>query len=215
MEMENQNFQFDYSTSEDEPLTLPHFDEEETIQSARPVVPLHEVRKASLVRQRWLLGVGLFLAAVLGAVAASLIYSSHGERAQDSATAANVAVPAKSPDFVAPAGEASGANLNPDEAVALENEPKKATDVEKRDVRQPPPNKSPAKTAARDKQVEKVGQQPEVKNREPQDLRSDQQWRRQQRREARYLRRQRRVQERQQGDDLTRIREIFEGSPRP
>jgi hypothetical protein len=210
--MEYQDFQRDHSLTEDEPLTLPHFDEEATLQSARPVVPLHEVRKASRVRQRWLLGSALFLAAVLGAVTASLIYNSRGQSIQDPTTAANEAVPAQSPDFVAPAGEASGATLNPDEAVALESGAITATKVEKTpaDVRQPPPIKN---TAHRE-QIDKLVPQPQVEDRQREDLLMEQQWRRQ-RREARHLRRQRRVEGRQPKDDLTRIREIFEGSPRP
>ena len=63
------------SPASDEPLSLPHFDEEATLQSARPVVPLHEVKAQGRSRRRWLLGGALALAATLGAVTASLIYS--------------------------------------------------------------------------------------------------------------------------------------------
>ena len=209
--MENQEFQFDRQFSEDEPLTLPHFDEEATIQSARPVVPLRDVRKST--RRSWLSVLAVILAAALGVVAASLIYSSRKEQAQD-LTGAKQTFPAKSPDFVAPSGEAGGATLNRDQSVALEGEPTTEISVEKTDLRQP----TPIKRAARRAPVEKVEQEskPEAQteDREHEDFPAEDQSRRQQRREARQLMRQRRVEERR-GNDLTRIREIFVGSRRP
>ncbi len=64
--MENRVLALNDSLAEEEPLTLPHFDDEATVQSARPVVPLHEVRRASRSKNKMLLGAALCLAALVG-----------------------------------------------------------------------------------------------------------------------------------------------------
>ena len=124
--MDEQDFSQDYSIADEEPLTLPHFDDESTLQSARPVVPLHEVKRASLVRRKLLLGGALLVAAVIGAGAASLIYDQRSPSNQETAnTTADEEIPTAA-DVPAPVGEASGAKINPEETVAIARESGKA-----------------------------------------------------------------------------------------
>lgn len=209
--MENRNLALEYSLPEEEPLTLPHFDDEVTVQSARPVVPLHEVESSSRSRQKKLLIASLCLAALVGAVAASFVFS---DRAQDVEESATVTIPESSEDgstgFIAASGEAGGATVDPSETIATDIETTRVDRTEDEPEVQTPTIVSrpqPVKNARVPKPVEK-----DVKTEaEPEDLEADErQTRREERREARRLRRERRA-----GDGLTRIREIFEGSPRP
>ncbi len=214
--MENRDLALDDSFAGEETLTLPHFDDEATVQSARPVVPLHEVRRTSRSKQKMLLGAALCLAAIVGAVAASLIFSDHARPVEESAKSA---IPRSSEEasngFITPSGEASGATVDPNETVAVD---KSAATTDSTDEvveaqsappvgrQQPIRNSSGSRPIERP--VEKVVSrpEPEVEDREADERAA----RREERREARRMRRERRA-----GDGLTRIREIFEGSPRP
>ena len=198
----------DFSLEQSEELTVPHFDDEETIQSARPVVPLHEVRKASLTKQRLLLGGALCVAAVVGALTASWL--SGLQRVPES-TSTNEQSSLTS-DFV-PSGEAGGATVDPNEAVALDSEA--TSDPDGLTVERKPTNvrRTPNKNTPTPKKIEKVI--PQVSESDNQSVPSDEELFRERRREARRLRRERRVDERRSADGLTRIREIFEGPQRP
>ena len=211
--MENQHFSFDQSTSEAEPLTLPHFDDEATVQSARPVVPLHEVKRIALTRRNIFLGVALCLAAVVGALVASLIYSQPTQRAPEAATATiPEANTTDSEDFVAPSGEASGSTVNPQDAVASNTETASSdeADSERTVNRVISRDRQPRMGNPREKRPDLVVSQPKIQDRSDFDVRAEEEMLRAQRREARRARRERRA-----NDGLTRIREIFEGSPRP
>lgn len=208
--MENRDLALDGSLAEEEPLTMPHFDDEATVQSARPVVPLDEVRRASRSKQKMLLGAALCLAAVVGAFAASLFFS---DRAQPSEESAAATTPQSSEEasngFITPSGEASGATVDPNETVAIDTAaaaPDRADEV--LEVRSSPVSHQPVMNSRVSKPVEKAVPRPEP---EAEDQEADERAeRREERREARRLRRERRA-----DDGLTRIREIFEGSPRP
>jgi cytoskeletal protein RodZ len=210
--MENRDLALDESFAENEPLTLPHFDEEATVQSARPVVPLDEVRRASRSRQKLLLGAALCLAAVVGAIAASLIFSDRPQPSEESATST---IPHSSEEasngFITPSGEASGATVDPNETVAIDTAaatPDRSDETLEVQASPRVSRQQPVRNSRVSKPVEKVASRPEP---EPEDLEADERAaRREERREARRLRRERRA-----GDGLTRIREIFEGSPRP
>ena len=202
----------------DEPLSLPHFDEEATLQSARRVVPLHEVKARGRFRRRWLLGGALALAATLGAATASLIYSPGSQPEEASVVDTNADSTPAAGDFVSPSGEASGSSVNPSDAAISEPEPEKvATASETNEtsnsavrVRKQVPQNSVRR------QSDRAAVSPIVDQvREDEILAEEMELRREQRREARRLRRERRVTERNSGEGLTRIREIFEGSPRP
>ena len=212
--MENLDSAVNDSLAEEGALALPHFDDEATVQSARPVVPLHEVRKASRSKRRLILGAALCMSAFVGAVAASLVYSNRAQRAEESATAASSeAAQESAAGFTTPSGEASGAIVNPDEAVAGDTEAATATRGDDRPEVQNSTRagRQPVKNTRVSQRVERVVSPPEPQDREV----TEEEMRREERREARRLRRERRINERRPGDGLTRIREIFEGSPRP
>ena len=207
--MENRDLALNDSFAEDEPLTLPHFDEEATVQSARPVVPLDEVRRASRSKQKLLLGAALCLAAVVGAVAASLVFSDRPQTSEESATS-TIPSDEASNGFITPSGEASGATVDPNETVAIDTSAATSDSADELGVQSAPrvSRQQPVRNSRVSKPIEKVVSRPEP---EAEDLEAeDRAARREERREARRLRRERRA-----GDGLTRIREIFEGSPRP
>jgi hypothetical protein len=208
--MDNRHPESNDLLAEDE-LTLPHFDDEATVQSARPVVPLHEVRKASRSKRRIILGIALCLSSLVGAVAASLVYSNREQPVEESATATiPESAQDSSPNFIAPSGEASGAIVNPEEALAADTGAATENQSDRVAVQtSAAANRQPVRNTRVSKPVEKELIQPEPQDREA----DEQELLREERREARRLRRERR--ERRAGDGLTRIREIFEGSPRP
>ena len=212
--MENQDFSFDQSVSEEEPLTLPHFDDEATVQSARAVVPLHEVKRAALTRRHLLLGAALGLAAVVGALVASLIYSQPVQRAPEATTATIANSTSNSADdFVTPSSEASGSTVNPHDVAAPNTETTAKNDggSERTVTKFVSSNRQPTIRPSRvEKRPEEAVSEPEIQDRRDLDIRAEDEGPRQQRREARRARRERRA-----SDGLTRIREIFEGSPRP
>ncbi|HKR59534.1 MAG TPA: hypothetical protein VJS64_07350 [Pyrinomonadaceae bacterium] len=209
--MENQDFSLDLS--EEEPLTLPHFDDEETIQSARPVVPLHEVERASRTKHRLLLAGALCAATLVGALTASLITGPR--RVQDSRTANNEGTPITSGDFVAPSSEGGGATVNPNEAIMLDSDATSSTDDSRVESGVRSVRRQQTQIARATKKVEKVAQAPQVPEPDDESVSSDGESQRESWREARRLRRERRINARRAGDGLTRIQEIFEGSPRP
>src|SRR6266576_518125 len=72
------------------PLTEPHFDEEATVLSARPVVPLAEIKEEERSRKRLLMGLAMAGSLMLGALATSFVYKQRGERQSE---AVGTAVP--------------------------------------------------------------------------------------------------------------------------
>ena len=212
--MENQDFSFDQSASEEEPLTIPHFDDEATLQSARPVVPLHEVKRAALAKRHLLLGAALCLAAVFGALVAFLISRQPAQRASEvTTTTISDSTPIAPDDFVTPSSEASGSTVNPHDAAAsnIETAAKNDGGSERTVTKVVSSSRQPTIRPSRvEKRPEEAVSEPEIQDRRDRDIRADDEMLRQQRREARRARRERRA-----SDGLTRIREIFEGSPRP
>lgn len=207
--MENRDFAIDDSSAAEEPLTFPHFDDEATVQSARPVVPLDEVRRASRSK-KMLLGAALCLATIVGAVAASFVLSHRPQPLEGSATAT---IPESSQEastgFIPPSGEASGATVDPNETVAVDTAATTDRTTNGIEVQPSSPvsRQQSIRNSRESKPVERVVRpEPEAEDYEAEERAA----RREERREARRLRRERRA-----SGGLTRIREIFEGSPRP
>ena len=71
-------------------LGEPHFDEEATVLSARPVVPLQEIEAEERSRKRLIVGLAMACSLVMGALAATLIYKQRGE---EQSTTISTAVP--------------------------------------------------------------------------------------------------------------------------
>src|SRR5512132_779890 len=64
----------------DSQLSEPHFDEEATLLSARPVVRLSDVRTEARSGKRLAFGLAMVIAVMAGAFAASLIYKQRGQK---------------------------------------------------------------------------------------------------------------------------------------
>jgi len=191
----------------DPDLSLPHFDEDATLLSARPVVPLNEVKSETRSRRRVIFGLTILAAILLGAISATLLLMQSGQNPESMAET----------EVVQPTVSAAGGSTSEsaEARVPIAREPfgdSPAKEVTDRDVS----TKKRSTTAVLRSAVKpaRVGspdrdRDEDLDNNERELRRSD---RKNARREARRERRDRRE---QRGDDLLRIREIFEGSPRP
>ncbi len=184
----------------------PHFDDEQTLLSARPVVPLETINARVKNRRYWLLAGALAIAMMLGAgsalVASYLRFRSVPEAAneipQEEITPAPLAV-AESVPSESPVTEESV-----EEPVAVAVEPKKESSVKRRTiVRRTPELDGP-------RNEPEVGDEDEL-SRIREAVLYDQ-W---QERRARRVRRERRKLERYNHRDLSNLDEIFEGRKKP
>ncbi len=208
--MEKNYSSTDHSPVFDQDLSLPHFDEDATLLSARPVVPLHEVKSETRSR-RVIFGLTILAAILLGAISATLLLMQHRHN-PESVAETEVSEPA-----VSSSGAAGGSTAKPAEStVQLAREP----------VAEPPAKEAPGdrdvttkkrSTAAILRNTVKPARAGSPNRERDQDFENDdRELRRSERRNARQEeRRQRRDRREQRGEDLLRIREIFEGSPRP
>lgn len=192
----------------DRALSLPHFDEDATLLSAQPVVPLREVN-AKMRFRRAILGLTVVAAILVGAISGTLLLlrsyqnSQRASEAESNQPALSSAVPAGGP--TAESAEATMPEADTGEKPRTKNVPNASDSLIKRRIRTevlPAPPK-PARAANPESDRQEYLQDDERELR-----RAD---RRNARREARRELRQRRD---RQADDLLRIREIFEG-PRP
>jgi hypothetical protein len=189
------------------PLGEPHFDEEATVLSARPVVPLQEIKAEEQSRKRLIVGLAMACSLTMGALAATLIYKQRGE---GQSTAISTAVPgaagmvvdhpASSPAAAEVGGGAVGDTLP--EAGATTAETKSVPSV----------SGSTASTAVelqRKKNLPEQVEELEVTRAARIDSR------RLRRRLERQAWRESGGRQRKTSDDLLRIRDIFEGPTRP
>lgn len=208
--MEKNYSSTDHSPVLDQDLSLPHFDEDATLLSARPVVPLHEVKSETRSMRRVIFGLTILAAILLGAISATLLLMQNGH-SPESVAETEVSEPA-----VSSSGAAGGSTVKPAEStVQLVREP----------VAEPPANEAPGdrdvttkrRSAAILRNTVKPAKAGSPNRERDQDFENDdRELRRSERRNARQEeRRQRRDRREQRGDDVLRIREIFEGSPRP
>jgi cytoskeletal protein RodZ len=211
-------------------LSEPHFDEEATILSARPVVPLHEIQATERSSKRLTFGLALIAALMIGALGATLIYRQRGQIATTETV--DTAVPETSQNTKQGNEAAAGASVSdagggasetPASAVAVS--PPKTSDApasEWRDSAAARPRKS-ATTVVQSPVKSAEARSIETQRDEVSDPEAIRAQRRAERIEARRQRRQaqreawgevrsRRV---QRTDDLLRIRDIFEGPRRP
>ena len=199
-------------------LNEPHFDEEATVLSAKPVVPLEEIKTRETSKKRLVLGAAMLFAVLVGAVGGVFVYKQRSEN-ETNATALTA-----NPEIEGSAG-ALGEPATADQSLAEagsgvlpESEPRQ---VSKSRTQTTVPKSVPAVPAA-----EKTNKR--VKHGESDDAiiadRDDdeRELRRQQRIEARQMRRRGEWVDMREGrrrrnnsDDLLRIRDIFEGPRRP
>lgn len=215
--MEHEQTLTKQSMASDEPLSLPQFDEEATLLSARPVVPLHEVKVGLRSRSRMVFGLAFVAALAVGAVGALVIHQ-HGERPEQTSAAESATEPAAPVDSFPASGAVGGSEIVSTQPVISVVEPTVATGTDASK------EASSARTpTGAQKQLPRISRsvvRPDTAALIAQDSEEDPhneeiELRREERRETRRLRRERRNSRVGRGDDLMRIREIFEGSPRP
>jgi hypothetical protein len=188
------------------PLGEPHFDEEATVLSARPVVPLEEINAEEQSRKRLIVGLAMACSLMMGALAATLIYKQRGE---GQSTAISTAVPGAA-GMVVDDPVSSPANAEVKGAAVGTLPEAGATTAENKSI----PQASSSRTSTAVELQRKKNLPQEVEDR---DLA------RAERIDARRLRRRLERQAwresggrpRKTSDDLLRIRDIFEGPSRP
>jgi predicted RNase H-like nuclease (RuvC/YqgF family) len=191
----------------------PHFDDERTLLSARPVVPLEKIDAKARHRRQWFLGGAFAIAMMLGA--ASALLASYLKLRNVPQTAAELSV---EPD-IAPAAVAvvDGA---PVETPIAESENLETSE----EIATPPVMPKKASVPKRRAVVAEHNPEP-VEDRDTRQMNEDDdlerirdavlydQW--QERRARRATRRERRRAERYNHRDLSNLNEIFEGRRRP
>jgi hypothetical protein len=201
---------------DDAPLAEPHFDEEATVLSARPVVPLKEI-KAERSAKQLLFGLAIAGSLMLGALAATLIYKRSGT-GQTSATntvasgAAGVAVeaPATSAPAIEPIG---GAVPETPPQTEISTAVKKAVPPASNNASNDASHSASHSTAP---EVDTSRSTPSTELEETELTRDARiEARRLRRRAERQARREAAGRPRRSADDLLRIRDIFEGPSRP
>jgi hypothetical protein len=192
--------------SDNLPLTEPHFDEEATLLSARPVVPLEEIKNGQRLGSRLVFGLAIIASLILGALGAKFIYRSGNEATvvvSDAAQggAASIDEPAQAPSIVEGAAGATTEGLpSATNATSAEVKTEPQTAVNSEPVR---------KAVKRQKATVQSSDESEFQQeRRSADHRFERDRERDERRETRWRRR-------RSADGLTRIREIFEGPTRP
>jgi hypothetical protein len=180
--------------SAESPLTQPHFDDETTLLSARPVVPLDEVRAEARSGRRLVVGLAIMAALMVGVLGAILVYKQPGKKQATAILATN------NPTSEQPTQQASA-------AIDTSEESKAQTAT----MAKPAPPISPGAELGSGSETDQ--NLTKNQNNERERLRAE-------RMETRHPRRlaegkEARRHKNQPSDDLLRIREIFEGSPRP
>jgi len=195
-------------------LPEPHFDEEATVLSARPVVPLDEVEarrsKVSFPRP-WILGAALIGALLVGIFASALYYSrSEGESKLSQGMELTAGVEGRNEET--PEGFSGPVSSQPQVEVAKAVEAKKSTPV----IPQPAQSERASAGPEKKAQPRLVAVLREKKSNDSADDETEED-RKAARREARKDRRrtEREGRNRRSADELFRIRDIFEGAPRP
>jgi hypothetical protein len=186
-------------------LSGPHFDDEATLLSAQRVVPFHKLTDKTNSNWNLLFGATLAAALMIGAVGGVIYARLEGTPVSKDETTERVAEPALQDESVS-AGVESHELTTSDETTAIgvekadqkaANNPRNPSSASKRVS----PNPAPAKRVQTDPdESEYYANERELRGEE--------------RRAARRTRREA-TREAQHSDDLFRIREIFEGSPRP
>jgi hypothetical protein len=184
----------------------PDFDDERTVVTARPVVPLEEINAKVRHRRQWFLGGAFALAMLLGA--ATAIVASYFKLR----SAANVSNQIATPQITAPlavpeavASETQAAETTEEPAVIPTEEPKQEPIVKRRSaVRRPVEIAQPRNLPklSEDEELQRIRQAVLVD-----------QW--QERRARRVTRRERRNQADHHDRNLSNLDEIFEGRKTP
>lgn len=191
-------------------LAEPHFDEESTLLSARPVVPLRAIESQARSSRTLVFGLAVAVALMAGALVATLIYKQRGQNPAPAFVVATV-----------PISESTTQNATSSEAAAIDPAPveaRSATTENEADLTTPKTRasetaKKPAplisKSAASARRTTTAEEARDARKELRRAERADAQLERNARHQARRETRARRA------NGVTRIREIFEGSSRP
>ena len=190
----------------------PHFDDERTLLSARPVVPLEKIEAKARHRRQWFLGGAFAIAMMLGA-ASALVASYLKVR---NAPQAAVELSVEPEVTIAPVAVAAS---SPTDTPAVESEDMAVVEEEQ-------PTATPKKESTPKHRAVVVRPDPEpIEDRDTRNMSEHEQldqirdavlydeW--QERRARRATRRERRRAERYNHRDLSNLEEIFEGRRRP
>ena len=192
-------------------LAEPHFDEESTLLSARPVVPLRAIEAQARSSRTLVFGLAIAVALMAGALVATLIYKQRGENPAPTLVVAAVPISEPTSPQDPNSREAAGVTSASVEAktAITENEANVATPktLVPETAKKPAPLISKSSASARRTTTAEEARQ--ARKDRWRTERTDPQLERDARHEARRERRARRT------DGVTRILEIFEGSSRP
>lgn len=194
----------------------PHFDDEKTLLSARPVVPLEKIKAKVRHRRRWVLGGAFVVAMMLGA--ASALVAQYLKLRNTPQTATELFVEPN----VAPAPVAVAESVA-SETTVVENENPESSESEMLESTLPSPGTAKRESITR-RRTGAPGHSPDQR-RHARDLSEEDELQRirdavlydewQERRARRATRRERRRAERYNHRDLSNLNEIFEGPRRP
>lgn len=203
-------------------LDEPHFDEEATLLAARPVVPLVEVKAKKRSKARWALSLAIVGGLLVGLLGATFLYRYLGSEprvAEATEVREQPAEPQTSAGGTVPvAAETSSEEEKAAIRPALETQPEAEQETRPAPARtdsgparaEPPTRSAPKPRPVIVRDSTDRSEAEEMQEREMRRARRQQE-RREERRAARRDNRERA----QTNDDLLRIREIFEGAPRP
>lgn len=187
----------------EKPLSEPHFDEEATLLSAQPVVPLEEIVAEERSGKRLMFGVAMVFSLIVGALAGTLIYKQRGH--QQSTAIVDTAVP-------------GAAGIVVDESVPVSPVAEQASAAGTGTLPESSAVPAPIKTVG-SSSLRAGSSRVVTKEKTLESVEDERELRRAERIEARRLRRRSEREEarryRDRSDDVLRIREIFEGSRRP
>jgi hypothetical protein len=196
----------------DVPLSEPHFDEEATLMTARPVVPLEEVQAKERTSKRVMFFVALTIALIVGGLAGAAVHKYRSDARIDEMQANDGdAEHASQPAITTRAGgQVGGSQANaPGDESARETEIASVDSSPTESIGQPARDSEVSASPRRSRRTVNNAAANDDRNLEIR--RAERREAGRQRREAEHQARR----SRQNSDDLLRIREIFEGSPRP
>ena len=205
--MESNNINQEYFETA-APLGEPHFDEEATVLSARPVVPLQEIKAEEQSRKRLIVGLAMACSLMMGALAATLIYKQRGE---GQSTAISTAVPGAA-GMVVDDPASPPATVEVGGGAVADTLPEAGAATAEKELVVPSLSGNTASTAVelqRKKNLPEQVEESELTRSERIDSR------RLRRRLERQAWRESGGRQRKTSDDLLRIRDIFEGPARP
>jgi len=204
-----------------EPMSEPHFDDEATLLSARPVVPLKDVKAKSRSKRRLFFGLTIMISLLFGACSAILLgylqqpddqVTIGGSQSAGTKEQTSIAPERVNPASLSP--EAGGSSIESERTASAWKNGEPTGGVDSLRKSRSAKNQTPrlTRSAAASSATGEAGQ-----NNVP-DLYRDGREARRERSEARRRRRETvhksRENRDESSDDLLRIGEIFEGAPR-